>query len=90
MLVGLTSQAVTSGGGFAAAFFAFCVAALTIVVLMFTLALLVGSAQGRAVDGMKSSGRAIRRWGGTILVVIGAWLLLLAFIPHPFTHVFHV
>ena len=90
MLVGLTSQAVTSGGGFGAAFLAFGVAAFTVIALMFTLSFLVATAQQQTVDAMRLSSRTLKRWGGAILVIIGAWFLLLAFIPHPFTHIFHV
>lgn len=90
MLVGLTSHAVTSSGGFGGALLTFGVAALTIVLLMFTLAALIGSAQGRAVDAMKASGPSVKRWGGGILVLVGAWLFLLGLVPHPFMHIFNV
>ena len=47
------------------------------VVLMFTLALIIGGAQARTVDAMKVGARTVKRWGGRILLLIGAWFIAL-------------
>jgi hypothetical protein len=90
VLVGLTGQAFTSGGGFGAAFAAFVVAAAVLVVLMFALALLLATAQERTVRSMREGAPAVKRWGGRILVAVGAWLVVLAAFAHFFARVFPV
>ncbi len=48
------------------------------VILFFTLSLLVASAQERVLDALRGETLRIRRWGGMVLIGVGAWLLALA------------
>lgn len=49
--------------------------------LLFTLALAVGLAQERTVQAIRARASRVRRWGGWILLAVGAWTLLLAAFP---------
>ncbi len=81
---------MTSGGGFAAAFAAFLVAALVLVALLFTLALVLAAAQERTVEAMKAGAPAVKRWGGRILLGVGGWLIALAVFADFFAELFPV
>jgi cytochrome c biogenesis protein CcdA len=48
------------------------------VILFFTLSLLVASAQEQVLRAMRAETLRIRRWGGMVLIGMGAWLLALA------------
>lgn len=48
------------------------------VVLIFGLALAVGTAQERFVARLRASTLAVKRSGGYILIAVGTWFLLLA------------
>ena len=65
-------------GGRAAALGAFATAALTMVLLAFTLAILIGTAQERMVDTLKEGTQRVKRWSGAVLLLVGAWLIALA------------
>lgn len=75
-------------GGFAPAFLAFLVAALTMILLVFTLALLLATAQDQVARTLEESAPALKRWGGRILVLVGLWLLALAVFADFFAEVF--
>ncbi len=77
-------------GGGAAAFLAFAVAALTIVVLFFVLATTIATAQERFVDSLKASVQQVKRWGSYILIAVGAWFIILAVWAEAFAQVFPV
>ena len=77
-------------GGRGAAFTAFVVAAATMALLMFALALLVGAAQERLLDSLKAGTRQIKRWSGALLLVVGAWLIVLAIWAEFFARIFPV
>jgi threonine/homoserine/homoserine lactone efflux protein len=77
-------------GGFAPAFLAFLVAALTMILLVFTLALLLATAQDQVARTLEESAPALKRWGGRILVLVGLWLLALAVFADFFAEVFPV
>jgi len=77
-------------GGASAAFIAFGVAALMIVILMFGLALIVGAAQQRTVDLLKAGAPTVRRWGGRILLGVGVWFIALGVFSRFFADVFPV
>jgi len=49
-----------------------------IVVLLFVAALGAAFAQESTVARFRTSGPAVKRWGGRILIGVGAWILLLA------------
>jgi len=61
-----------------------------IVVLMFALALLVGSAQQRTVDALKANAPKVKRWGGRVLVTVGVWFVALGVFATFFADVFPV
>lgn len=48
------------------------------MLLIFILALLVGTAQQEIVTRLRASTLAIKRAGGYILIAAGAWFMLLA------------
>jgi hypothetical protein len=66
------------------------VAALVIVVLMFSLSLSLASAQERVVTTMQAGAPSVKRWGGRILVLVGAWFIILAVFAGSFARVFPV
>lgn len=66
------------------------VAALVLVALMFALALALATAQERTVEAMQGGAPAVKRWGGRILVLVGAWLIALAAFADFFADVFPV
>ena len=68
-------------GGVTAALLAFGVAALMMVLLMFTLALVIGAAQQRTVEAMRAGAPTVKRWGRRILMLVGAWFIALACLP---------
>ena len=49
-----------------------------IVLLLFIAAFGAAFAQESTVIRFRTSGPAVKRWGGRILVVVGAWFLFLA------------
>jgi len=69
---------------------AFAVAALAMVALVFTLALVIASANDRVAASMGESAPVIKRWGGRLLLVIGAWFLVLAAFASFFARLFSV
>lgn len=77
-------------GGREAAFAAFVLAAVTIALLMFGLAVLTGAAQEQMVDALKASTQQVKRWSGVVLLLVGAWLIVLAIWAQFFARVFPV
>ena len=73
-----------------AAFTAFAVAAVTIVILMFGLAIVIGTAQVRTVSKMRTSPQQVKRLGGTILILVGIWLVILSVWARSFVRLFPV
>jgi cytochrome c biogenesis protein CcdA len=45
---------------------------------MFGLSLAIAFAQERVTEALRASVVTIKRWGGAILVLVGAWLIILA------------
>jgi cytochrome c biogenesis protein CcdA len=73
-----------------AAFDAFVVAALTMVLVMALLVTAIGFAQTRVVRSMKMNTQSVKRLGGAVLVVVGIWLIVLAIWANAFTRLFSV
>jgi cytochrome c biogenesis protein CcdA len=73
-----------------AAFDAFVVAALTMVLVMALLVTAIGFAQTRVVRSMKMNTQSVKRLGGAVLVVVGIWLIVLAIWANAFTSLFSV
>ncbi|MGH3031240.1 MAG: hypothetical protein ACRDNE_10860 [Gaiellaceae bacterium] len=88
-MAGLAGQALTTGG-FASGLAAFAVAALAMIVLVFALALALAAAQDRVAGTMREAAPAVKRWGGRILVLVGAWFITLAVFADFFSDVFPV
>jgi cytochrome c biogenesis protein CcdA len=77
LLAGLAAQSLIAGS-VATSIFTFTVAATMIVILMFVAALWAAFAQASTLNRFKTAGPAVKRWGGRILIVVGAWFLFLA------------
>ncbi len=75
-MVGLAGLAFTTGG-FGAAIFAFLMASLVIVILMFVLALMIKQTQEGLVERLKLNAPNVKRWGGFILIGVGIWFIIL-------------
>ena len=69
---------------------AFGVAAATLVVLMFVLVSAIGSAQEKLVARLRASPAFVKRWGGWMLVAVGAWFIALSIWADFFADVFPV
>lgn len=65
-------------------------AAATIVVLVFAAALAVGLAQERVAESLQAAGPTMKRWGGWVLVVVGAWFVALGVFANAFARLFPV
>lgn len=57
---------------------------------MFTLALTLASAQERVVQGMVTGAPAVKRWGGRILLIVGAWFVVGAIFASTLSPLFEV
>ncbi len=77
-------------GGVAAASTAFGLAAIVIVVLMFTAAFTVSRAQEATVERIQATAPKIKRWGGAVLVAVGLWFISLAVFADFFAQIFPV
>lgn len=87
MLVGLTSHAAVAGGQ-EGAFLAFLLAALTMMWLMFGLAIAIATAQDSLIKRLRARTPQIKRWSGLILIGVGTWTALLAIWPALFFWLF--
>jgi TRAP-type C4-dicarboxylate transport system permease large subunit len=88
-MAGLAGQALTTGG-FTAALIAFVVTGVVLVVLLFAAAFTVAVAQQQLTERLRASAPTVKRWGGHILIVVGAWLVVLAMLADSFARVFPV
>lgn len=88
-MVGLAGLAFTTGG-FGAAILAFVVASLVIVILMFILAFVISRAQEGLIERLKLNAPNVKRWGGFILVGVGAWFIILTAFADFFEDIFPV
>jgi hypothetical protein len=61
-----------------------------LVLLLFALSLAIATAREQTVEGLRASGPAVKRWGGRILVLVGAWFLILAVFADFFAGLFPV
>ena len=76
-MAGLAAQSLITGNVWTSVF-TFSVAAATIVILMFTASIGAAAAQASTLNRFRTSGPAVKRWGGRILILVGAWFLVLA------------
>jgi len=59
-----------------------------IVLLMFTASIGAASAQASTLNRFRTSGPAVKRWGGRILIFVGTWFLILALFADTVQQVF--
>lgn len=64
---------------------AFATAAVVIVSLLFSLSYLLGRLGEGIGDAARKRGPAIKRWGGVLLIMVGAWLGALGAFPSAFS-----
>jgi hypothetical protein len=62
---------------------AFATAAFVLVALLVTASVVVSLASSDTLRPIRLTGGAVRRWSGFVLIVVGAWFLLLAVLPDP-------
>jgi hypothetical protein len=65
-------------GGSAAAILAFVAAAAVLALLVFVFALVVARAQQTTVEAIRARVGQVKRYGGYVLIAVGAWTLALA------------
>lgn len=82
-MAGLAGQALTTGG-FTAAFTAFVVTGVVLVVLLFAAALTVAVAQEQLTERLRAGAPTVKRWGGHVLIAVGVWFFLLAIFADSF------
>lgn len=61
-----------------------------LTILMFTLALATARAQEGLVKGMVAGAPTVKRWGGRILLIVGAWFIVVAIFADAFSPLFDV
>lgn len=66
------------------------VAAIVLISLLFTAAFGVAGAQDQTVQRIRAQAPRVKRWGGWILMVVGAWFLILAAFADFFAEIFPV
>ena len=81
MLVGLTAQSLTVGPS--ATVIAFSLAAVIFVSLLVAASFIVSVGSGDALKPIRTSGPTVRRFSGYVLVAVGFWFVVLAFLPSP-------
>ena len=69
--------------------FSFAIA-LSLGTALFLLAYAIATAQNYIVGVVRARIVDVKRWGGWILIVVGAWLLILAVFAEFFTGIFPV
>ena len=60
------------------------------IALLFALAALLATAQQQATTALAHSGPTVKRWGGRILLLVGAWFLILAVFAKTFAGLYPV
>ncbi len=68
----------------------FAVTAAVLVLLLFGAALGVAVAQERLVERVQASAPTIKRWGGLVLLAVGAWFIALGIFATTFAGLFPV
>lgn len=81
MLAGLAVQSLIVGQ--AATVAAFGAAAVVFVVLLVAASLTVASISAATLLPVRMTGPAVKRWSGFVLVAVGAWFVVIAFLPSP-------
>lgn len=66
------------------------IAAAALVLLVFTASVSLARAEDRTMRRIGANVPKIKRWGGWVLIVVGAWLLALAVFSGFFSRLFPV
>ncbi len=86
MLAGLAAQTLIVGsvlGGI----ITFSTAALVMVMLLFATAIAVAVAEDSTLRSFKTSGPSVKRWGGTVLLIVGTWFVVIGLLAGPASQV---
>lgn len=67
---------------------AYAVAATAIVLLALGAAFVVSWAKEETVARLQAGAPTVKRWGGIVLVVLGAWFVALGIFAHTFARLF--
>ncbi len=81
MLAGLAAQTLVVGP--AQAIIAFAIAAVVFVALLVAASVAVSTISREALRPLRMTGPAVRRASGYLLIVVGIWFIVLAFLPNP-------
>ena len=57
---------------------------------MLILLILIGTAQNRILQPLRTSPQRIKRGGGIVLILVGSWLIILAIWANMFVRLFPV
>lgn len=69
---------------------AYAVAAAAIVLLAFGAAFVVSWAKGGTVSRLGAGAPTVKRWGGSVLIVLGAWFVAEGIFAHTIARLFPV
>lgn len=58
--------------------------------LMFTFALVTAAARERTVQAFVSGAPTVKRWGARVMLIVGAWFIIVAIFAHFFDQFFSV
>ena len=83
MLAGLVIYATTVASG-VAALNAFVIATATTVLVLLSIAALIGLAQVKTLQKLKGSTHQMKGWGGFVLLLVGVWRINLSLRANPF------
>ena len=69
---------------------AYAIAGAAIVLLAFGSAFVVSFAKEGTVARLGAGAPTVKRWGGIVLLILGAWFIALGVFAKPFAHLFPV
>ncbi len=81
MLAGLAVQTLTVGATQTA--WAFTTTTLVFSALLVTASVVVATISSEALQPVRMTGPAVKRWSGYVLLALGVWFVLLAVLPSP-------
>jgi cytochrome c biogenesis protein CcdA len=61
-----------------------------LVALVFVAAVAVSRAEAATIERIEAQGPTVKRWGGRVLIAVGAWFLILALFAGSFERLFPV
>jgi hypothetical protein len=69
--------------GSAQATLGFATAAVVFVALLVAASVAVSLVSSEAMRPVRMTGHAVRRWSGYVMIAVGIWFIVLAFLPSP-------